>query len=234
MFSSPVRSVDANGTSVYTVGVVDAKPLGIRLTANSIDSFVPDLDKVQPVFRAYRKQILSELVNHRSLFRTPPSIESLEVITPNWGFLLGDQSGLNPYMIIDSSIPSAKFPATVDFQLKSLQISRTTIKPTFELVYVGPVRQETSIIDFSWDSAADELEEVSDVPLDETAAALTLKDPAAEARKKAAEKEKVKEAFRAAEQARDAAEAAAAEFLDTYDLSDSESAFSEWLSDEEA
>jgi hypothetical protein len=158
----------------------------------------------------------------------------LEAITPNWGFLLGEKSGLNPYITLVSSIPTTKFPAIVDFQLKSLQISRTTIKPTFELVYVSPVKQNDPVIDFSWGEEDGELEEVSDVPLDETAATLTLKDPAGEARKKAAEKEKVRDAFRVAEEAREAAEAAAAEFLDTYDLSDSESAFSEWLSDEEA
>jgi hypothetical protein len=209
--------------------------MGLRLTAESADSIIPDFKTPQSEFRTYRKQILSDLVNHRSLFKTPPSIESLEAITPNWGFVIGEKSTLNPYMIIVNNIPTHKFPAIVDFQLKSLSISRTTIKPTFELVYIGPVSQ-APVIDFSWDADGSDLEveEVSDVPLDETAAALTLKDPAAEARKKAAEKEKVKAALRAAEEARAAAEAAAAEFLDTYDLSDSESAFSEWLSDEEA
>jgi hypothetical protein len=231
MFSPPVR----NGTAEYTVGI-QASPMGLRLTAESADSIIPDFKTAQTEFRTYRKQILSDLVNHRSLFKTPPSIESLEAITPNWGFVIGEKSILNPYMTILNTIPTHKFPAIVDFQLKSLSISRTTIKPVFELVYVGPVKSQEPVIDFAWDAEGSDLEveEVSDVPLDETAAALTLKDPAAEARKKAAEKEKVKEAFRAAEDARVAAEAAAAEFLDTYDLSDSESAFSEWLSDEEA
>jgi hypothetical protein len=235
MFLSPVRKTDTSGAPEYIVGV-QAAPIGIRLTAQSPTAIIPDLDVAQIAFRKYRKQILSELVNHRSLFKTSPSIDSLDAITPNWGFVLGEKTTLNPYMVVISNIPTAKFPAIVDFQLKSLSISRTTIKPTFELVYIGPAASQDPVIDFSWDADGSDLEveEVSDVPLDETAAVLTLKDPAAEARKKAAEKEKVKAALRAAEEARVAAEAAAAEFLDTYDLSDSESAFSEWLSDEEA
>jgi len=231
MFSPPVR----NGAAEYTVGV-QAAPIGLRLTAQSPTAIVPDLEVAQTAFRKYRREILSELVNNRSLFKTPPSSDSLDAITPNWGFVIGEKTTLNPYMVVISNIPTEKFPAIVDFHLKSLSISRTTIKPTFELVYISPASQ-APVIDFSWDAdgCSDlEVEEVSDVPLDETAAALTLKDPAAEARKKAAEKEKVKAALRAAEEARAAAEAAAAEFLDTYDLSDSESAFSEWLSDEEA
>ena len=159
MFSSPVRSVDANGSPVYTVAVVDAKPLGLRLNAPQDMAIIPDFETAQSALRNYRKQILSELVNHRSLFRTPPSIESLEAITPNWGFLLGEKSGLNPYITLVSSIPTTKFPAIVDFQLKSLQISRTTIKPTFELVYVCPVKQNNPVIDFSWDADDEEVEE---------------------------------------------------------------------------
>jgi hypothetical protein len=46
------------------------------------------------------------------------------------------------------------------------------------------------------------------------------------------EKERVRTAFRSAEDAKYAAEEMAARFYAKYDLSDSESAFSEWASDQ--
>ncbi len=74
------------------------------------------------------------------------------------------------------------------------------------------------------------MEEVSDVP---TAGGpvVTLADPARLAKEKAEAKERIRTAFEAAKEARTMAERMAAEFYDRYDLSDSESAFTEWLSD---
>jgi hypothetical protein len=133
----------------------------------------------------------------------------------------------------------------IDLQLASLEISRTTIRPTFNAV----ARIDDGRIDRDWAPAsaaagansltfvgsagpADELEEVSDVP-EAADGVITLADPAVKAREKAAAKAQVRAAFEAAETARAEAEAAAAAFLDVYDLSDSESAFSEWLSEGE-
>jgi hypothetical protein len=126
-------------------------------------------------------------------------------------------------------------------QLTSLEISRSTIRPTFLAVpaddridiewgaAVGAPAQQGSA---GAATAADELEEVSDVP-EAAEGVILLADPAVKAREKAAAKAHVREAFEAAETARAEAEAAAAAFLDAYDLSDSESAFSEWLSSDE-
>ena len=59
-----------------------------------------------------------------------------------------------------------------------------------------------------------------------------LQDPAVAERKKAEAKERIRAAFRTAEQATRDAEQMASEFYDVYDLSDNESAFSEWMEEE--
>jgi hypothetical protein len=58
--------------------------------------------------------------------------------------------------------------------------------------------------------------------------AMKIKDPAVLAREKAEAKERVRTAYRAAESARQAADAMASQFYSAYDVSDTESAFSEW------
>jgi hypothetical protein len=147
---------------------------------------------------------------------------------------------LSPFMTVVGAAGTAASAATVELHLKMLEISRSTIRPTFEARAVDDGR-----IDFDWGggsgaptiansfvgrAGSDELEEVSDV-CDAADGVITLADPAVKAREKAAAKARVREAFEAAETARAEAEAAAAAFLDAYDLSDSESAFTEWLSD---
>lgn len=106
--------------------------------------------------------------------------------------------------------------------------------PVFELVYLGP--KPNPCIDFDWGAVreAAEIEEVSDVPATEDAGVFTISDPAVAARKKAEAKMAVRAAFITAEEARTAAEEMAARFYAEHDLSDSESAFSEWMSDSEA
>ena len=63
---------------------------------------------------------------------------------------------------------------------------------------------------------------------------LKLRSPASIMKEKMDAKEAVKVFFRTAQDAREKATQAMAEFFNKYDVSDTESQFSEWLSDDES
>ena len=139
-------------------------------------------------------------------------------------------------MEIDKSALKAEHvPGFVDFVLEGVYMSRSTIRPRFTAVFLESAG--TDVIDFEWDAAeaepVSELEEVSDIP-DAVEGTLTIKDPATLAREKAETKARIRAAFAAADAARAAAEDDAARFYGTYDLSDNESAFTEWMSEDES
>ncbi len=210
---------------------VNVSPLGVELLYDKTG--IVYAKDVQPRFRTLQSLVLSELAKEKGLFKNPPTLSALEAMTPNWGFVQQAYGVMTftPHARIETpTFPESKVPCLVDIQLKSLEISRSTIRPVWKLHYLG---QPPSEIDFEWappKPAGDELEEVSDVP---TAGGpvVTLADPARLAKEKAEAKERIRMAFEAAKTARTTAEQMAAEFYDRYDLSDSESAFTEWLSD---
>ena len=210
---------------------VNVSPLGVELLYEKTG--VVYAKEVQARFRTLQSLVLSELSKERGLFKNPPTLSALEAITPNWGFVqqaYGIMS-MTPHTKFEKpTFPESHIPCLVDIQLKSLEISRSTIRPVWKLHYLG---RPPSEIDFEWEvpkPAGDELEEVSDVPSAE-GPAVTLADPARLAKEKAEAKERIRTAFEAAKTARTKAKQMAAEFYDRYDLSDSESAFTEWLSD---
>jgi hypothetical protein len=233
MFGAPVRITDAAGTTVYKVEV-NVTPLGVELEYDGSNGLVYSKD-VQSRFRTLQSLTLSELSKEKDLFKNPPTLASLEAITPNWGFVLsGSRQVFSPYStILATHIQADKLPCLVDVQLKALEISRSTLKPIFKLHYLGPKKAE---IDFEWPTVAaagDEIVEVSDVPAANDGMVITLTDPAQQRKLRQAEKAEIRDALLAAEQARAAAEQRAKEFYEKYedDLSDAESAFTEWLSD---
>lgn len=236
MFSAPVRRIDAAGNTLYEVKV-SVPPMGIKVQLEKKGKLVPDTE-VQKRFEALRTYVLTELAKEKSLFRNAPTFASLDAITPVWGFLRGlAKDDLSPTTYVNfHTITESMMPCWVDLQLTQVSISRSSICPVFLAIYRGPISDPT--IDFDWSSSAaaaaasDDLEEISDVPVaaDGGQKVISLSDPVA---KKAQAKAVVREAFLKAEEARAAAQALADEFLEEYDLSDSESAFSEWMSDEE-
>jgi hypothetical protein len=235
MFGVPVRSNDASGTTIFKVEV-NVTPLGIELEYDGAQGLYYNKD-AQSRFRTLQNLTLSELAKEKDLFKNPPTLASLEAITPNWGFVLsGNKQIFSPYAVIDASnIARDKLPCLVDVQLKALEISRSTLKPVFKLHYLGPKKAE---IDFEWPvavplGAGDEIVEVSELPAAADGTVITLTDPAQQRKQRQAEKAEIRAALLAAEQARAAAEARAAEFYEKYDddLSDNESAFTGYLSD---
>ena len=232
MFGTPVRTSNASGETYFQVSV-NVSPLGVEMEYR--EEGLTYNKEAQSRFRTLQNLVLSELAKERSLFKNPPTQAALEAITPNWGYVQQPYGILSfsPYAKIEKpSFPESKLPCLVDIQLKALEISRSTIRSVWKLHYLG---QPPSEIDFDWappKPAEGELEEVSDVPADGAEnGVLTLTDPALRAREKAEAKARIKAAFASAQEARTSAEKLASDFYDKYDLSDSESAFTEWLSD---
>jgi hypothetical protein len=233
MFGTPSRITNKTGESVFKLDV-NTSSLGAEIDFTA-DGLLYDKD-IQTRFRSLQSLVLSELAKEKDLFKNPPSRAALESITPNWGFVSsGGRMIFSPYSNLISDIQSDKLPCQVDIQLKSLEISRSTIRPTWKVHYLG---HRKPAIDLDWNALAvsnEEIMEVSDVATQAPSnQMITLQDPASRIREKLEAKQKIREAFAAAKLARHNAEELAANFYESYDLSDSESAFTEWLSDSDA
>lgn len=235
MFGIPERNSDQS----FTVPLTQRIPLQIRvlLTAEGIS---PTLE-YQSKFQALQTRILNELVKNRQLFKSPPTLESLQCMTTAWGFIkVGGVIQQSKSMVFNLNIPVSHYPCIVDYVLEGIKISRTLIQPIFRIEYIEPVAVGGNVIDFDWGvketDADSELQEVSDVSFMTSAGGdMKIKDPATMLREKMEAKERVRAAYRAAESARESADQLANQFYAAYDVSDTESAFSEWadLSDDE-
>ena len=230
VFGKPERHGDAYFLPLLTPQKLNIR---VRLTAEGIE---PTLE-YQSVFQTLQSSILHELVQNRQLYRTPPTLESLQCMTTVWGFIkVGKEIKPSSTMILQNNIPATQRPCITDYSLTGLKLSRSVIQPIFDVVFVESDTKD-AVIDFDWGVPQEEseLQEVSDVSILPTASGDTvkIKDPATLAREKAAAKEHVREAYRVAEAARESAEELAARFYASYDVSDNESAFSEWAEDSE-
>ena len=234
MFGTPERITTAEGDAAFRIPIVYGS-MGVTFELDVLSSICAAPER-QPMFRTLQNTVLSELAKQTKLFKTPPSLESLTRITPDWGFVSsGATYKFSPYAILKSSVEPAKLPCMVDMRLVGIEMSRTTIRPIFELTYAGP---KSNTIDFDWADQAPrqtddpDIEEVSELPAaEETKDILLLSNPVARARERMEAKLQVRAAFVAAQEARNAAKEMADKFYETYDLSDTESAFTDWESD---
>lgn len=230
MFGVPERRTNTDG-SYFFVPLVTPKGLGVRATLTVENKVEPDIT-FQSNFRSLQDSVLSDIMKNRQLFKNPPTLESLQAITPNWGCIVSNKElKWNSYMQIAlPALTAEQLPAYVDFQLVGLSITRSTISPHFQIEFLECIKGE--IIDFEWPSGVgrDELEEVSDIAstIDGN---LTLRNPAQFLKEKLERKHLVRNAFINAEAARVQAEEMAKKFCSEFDLSDDESAFTEWTSD---
>ena len=235
MFGAPERQTHANGESFYKVNLIFPALIGSQFLLKSANDALEPNEAAVPLFEALQNKIINELMHNRQLFKNAPSKESLDVITPKWGIVFQNSKPIwSPYTIINASniIETKKFPARVDLELATLHISRTSIKPVFEVVYVGP-QMEENVIDFDWSAPSqnEELSEVSDIGALDDAGMIELRDPASIRQKRAAAKQAIRQMYHEADSVRERADDAAAKFYEEFDLSDGESAFSEWQSD---
>lgn len=231
MFSLPVKT-NFNGEVAYRVDLLKPIVLGgsFQLTEKGCSPSIAYQDK----FATMKDNTLRELSTHKQLFKQTPKPEMLDVITPIWGFLSKSpqETILSPYTIVESDINTQQLPCYVDFELTGLIVSRSTIRPVFRYIVL---ESKQNVIDFDWgeEDQLHELEEVSDIPAAVDSESINLRDPVSVRREMLEEKERVRNAFRIAEDAKFKAEEMAARFYAKYDPSDSESAFSEWASSDE-
>jgi hypothetical protein len=229
-FGTPERQPDQS----FFVPFQKRNQLNARVTVTA-EGIKPTLEH-QIIFQSYQSYVLTSLAANKQLYKSPPTLESLQCMTPAWGFVKtrGDTIQLAKSMIVHNNIPATQWSCVADFVLTGLKISRSLIQPVFDLLFIEPL-ETNHIIDFDWGvedaaSGASELEEVSDVSFMDTASggAMKIKDPVVLAREKADAKERVRVAYRAAEAARKEADTLSSQFYTAYDVSDTESAFSEW------
>lgn len=227
MFGTPESRPTASGARYY-VSLRSPQAMGLRLALSSPG--VPAADMAHaPAFKALQQSVLSALVHHKQLFKTTPSLESLLALSPPFGPVLSGGAVLYSPTTVFQADSRMSVPCFVDFVLEGLHVSRSLIAPVFSIRFVeAPAAVE---LDF----ADDGLEEVADVPEASGAPGnvVLLTDPAVAARERAARKQSVKEAFLLATAARERAVERAHAFLEEYDLSDNESGFSEFMSEEE-
>lgn len=229
MFLTPERRTNESGDAHYYIAIAKPLPMGCRFELNREKTVIPCKD-CQPQFKSLQDKILSELTNHKQLFKNPPSLESLEAITPNWGCIVADNEYVwNKYTAISTNdIGIDQVPGYVDVSLVGIFLSRSTISPQFNAIYLEKMAE--TAIEFDWNIRAPELEEVSDI-VSPTEGTVELRDPAVRRREKIEQKNKIREALRTASTAKEEAIRLAQSFLQEYDISDNESTFTEWMED---
>ena len=230
-----------NETITFYVPVKTPVRLGLKLKAPNSTTLIPDIS-TQSVFQDLRTRALTDLMNTTQLFKNKPTLESLESITPKWGVVYQDstkspQASWSSYtqLVFDANV---SYPCVVDLELASIQITRSTICPTFNVVFLEK-ESTTNVIDFEWpatnsmpSSQVKEVEEVDDIPAESTDEVLHLRDPVKAEQEKQDAKEYVRSLFRTADEARQQALDAMRAFFDTYSPDDDESNFSEWIAED--
>jgi hypothetical protein len=240
MFGIPERRAEGN-TVYFYVPMATPISLDVRLQMNAKLTIVPD-PSIQAKVTSLQKAVLMELTKTEALFKNKPSYESLERITPQWGVIYDAEnkpcwSQYTEKEFFFNVKEGAYINCIVDLELIGILITRSTISPKFAVKFVSAASAD--VIDFDWQITAapapvKEIEEVSDLGAAEADVnTLTLRSPVLIAKEKAAAKEQVKVLFRTAEDAREAALDAMASFFNKYEVSDTESQFSDWLSDDD-
>jgi hypothetical protein len=239
MFGVPERRADGNNIYFY-VPVASPVSLGVRLRMNSKLTILPDVS-VQHKFDKLEETVLIELTKTETLFKNKPSYESLQRITPRWGMVYNTDNTPHWSTYTEKEFffdvkDGAYTNSIVDLELIGILITRSTISPKFAVKFVENDTQST-VIDFDWQTPAipvKEIEEVNDLEATTTDAnPVTLRSPALIAKEKADAKEQVKVLFRTADEARQKALMAMSNFFGKYEVSDDESQFSDWVTDDD-
>jgi len=232
MFEIPVPQI-IEGVNGFFVAVTSPVSFNARLEFRN-GKIVPDLS-IQPRFTELQNQMLSELTKHTHMFKIPPKIEALQSITPNWGFVIVDgKQSLSSYTNVQNEIPESMMPCFTDLVFVGLLITRSTIRPLFKTQFVEKI-SESSIIDFEWGahvSDTDDVTEIADMEIS-PGAPIHLKDPREAERQKRAAKESVRAALREAQRVHEEAQTHLNAYLEKYDMSDSESVFTDVSSDDD-
>jgi hypothetical protein len=200
-----------------------------------------DGDKVMPTISVQqelidvRNSLLKSMTENRLLFKNPPVLKSLQALASEWGVLVTSTKTIvwgenNNWEKVPDEIESKR--ATVRLILKAVRISRSNIQVIWGLKVVEIVPDQTIDIDFLGTEADTDVQSVTSLEIEDSGAGIVrLQDLH---RKKMEAKQAVREAMRVSRNAKLTAQVTLDEFYEKFDLSDSESDFSdEGESDEE-
>ena len=225
MFKAPESRPTGEGPRYY-VALTTPRRLPTRLIYTT--TLNPDTE-INTSLETVKAEILKDLVHNKLLFKHPPAMSSLTALSPPWGVVLDNKThrwSPKSTFHIPETLPESSY---VHLVLDGLHVSRSCISPVFSVAFEAAI---PAAIEFDFDDAGS-LEEVSDIPEDAGTNVVLLTDPAIKRKAKADAKRSIREAFVIAEAAHEAAVQRAHAFLDEFDLSDNESGFSEWLSEDE-
>lgn len=198
------------------------------------DALVPAVT-VQKLISELRSTVLKLLMENKSLFRNPPTLDSLQAITPPWGILIrGAQmewSTVNKWEL-DANLQGKS--AIVRLILTGIEISRSYINPVWgiSVVQILPEKPEVGIIDFEFGEAeVSDVKSVTSEDFDRDDSDIVALHKPGE--RKAFLKSQVRELLAKVAEARMAADDAMDRFFDEFDLSEGESDFSDTESESE-
>lgn len=202
----------------------------------SKDTGLKPVLSIQRQISDLRLEVLKYMVNNNNLFKNPPTLSSLQAITPNWGLLLRSNNTMEWSQInkwIYESDQLKKQNAIVRMVLMGLEISRSTIIPVWTLTikHVLPEKSE-NVIDFDFSTSLAEINDTKsvasvnsdDIGILEEDEIFQLHSPS---EKKRQMKTHVRELLQKVAEARHAADDAMDRFLEEFELSDNESDFSD-------
>lgn len=196
-------------------------------------AFIPNI-RFQTLLEPMVQTLLSTIAQTPTLFRVPPTLKSLQAITPVWGAVLQDGSLIwNPAGGALPELPKECVgrPARIEFSLEGVHITRLSILPVWG-IHAFQVSSDRSSspdridLDFA-DSTEDTRSLVSAGSIETDTAENTVFELHDVAREKREYKQNVRELLRRAAACRLEAESALEHFLEEYDLSEGESDFSD-------
>jgi hypothetical protein len=232
-FQTPERRTEPNGEVIYICNCTSPGymlPHDLEWTKEK--GLIPQLT-IQKQILQLRNDVLNYMVTDKTLFKNPPTLSSLQGITPNWGIHIRANNELewsqtNKWVYDLDELK--KHNSIVRMVLVGLEISRSRITPVWNLeVQQNLPEVNQNIIDFDFSEPAEDAKSVASVSSDDIGIAedeqvFQLHNP--NERKKQM-KAHVRELLRKVAEARHAADDAMDRFLDEYDLSENESEFSD-------
>lgn len=237
VFKTPEKQTNANGEAFFICHLTEPGyeiPHDLQWEKET-HQCIPVLT-LQKQITELRTIILKLLMDNKSLFRNPPTIDSLNGITPHWGILIMknnklEWSNVNKWQINERLSDKN---AIVRLVLSGIEISRSRIIPIWKLsiIQILPEKQPEGLIDFEFEKH--DLDDVKSVASDDFAndesSVMKLHNPL---ERKGILKTQIRDLLAKASSARLSADDALDRFFDEYDLSDNESDFSDIDSDHE-
>ncbi len=233
VFEVPERQVDGS----FKVKFAHPPVLTVAELRWERDATLPTPElSLQSAINALREKTLRDLTKNKALFSATPSLATLSAMTPMWGMLVRaggvpewsrqDLWGKRPESVVGKRV-------VVQLIAEAVVISRQSIVPVWGYVIKKVLPEAAAVIDLDFGSAGAEEEDGMSVHSDDLVAeegVVNLKDPD---QRKQHMKAHVRQLLQAAQDAKVVADKAMNEFFSEFDLSDTESGFSDWEDSEE-